>query len=614
MIKRKFLPSQLFPQQIDTNEVFLPQEIIENIFKFLNKKSFFTARLVCHKWEEISNFYWQELYQSSYSIYHTLPNEKEDWKNMFFDRSKILRFVPLNIKKSKSLFKTNSETHLNKGFEHLYRLEYEKALESFARAAIEKENARAYEGLTRVYFHRKNYTNVLIFAEHCLKLSPINPGEIFYMRGKAFVGLNRLKEALKDYESSIKYLGPVKYVNLNTSEIYIDKMHLNLELGNYDACLIDCKNVKTKYSEEISVDPFFNCAKILFDKKLYTQAERFLPFSTTKSKEFYLLSMRVQVGLGNYEDALEFFCKYEEKLKIEGEESKSISNETYLDIGITLFMNYEIKEGIEYFQKSFESSNISNETLKRASKLTFEAANSQIDNYDDYFMTIHISWSFYYFFSGLVGYFTSCKDVSDGRELCLNSITNFTRSITLNPTLPESFFYRAVLRCYLDSTTEKGNDKMITEKPSDDEKRKTKSGRNTRRFNAIIGTKIVTSNLMKESLNDLMNSNALATISLSKHQSELPLLICILKSYVLLTLQREKDALTELEKSKSLDKEDKYIVERSGLNAAISKEEKDILVAFELEYKKKEINFPSFEDKFSHVLIQVIRNLKYKKI
>lgn len=612
MIKR-ILPQQLFPQPTDSNEVFLPQEIIQNIFKFLNKKTFFTIRLVCHKWEEISEFLWKDLYKTSYAIQHFIPNEKdEDWKNMFLERSKILKFVHMNIKKSKSIFKTNSEAHLNKGFEHLYRLEYDRALEAFARAAMEKENARAYEGLTRVYFHRKNYTNVLIFAEHCLKLSPINPGEIFYMRGKALVGLNRLKEALKDYESSIKYLGPVKYLNLNTTEIYKDKMLLNLELGNYDSCLFDCKSLKVKYSDDLSVDPFFNCAKILFDKKMYQQTERFLSNSTTKTKEFYLLSMRVQVGLGNYEEALEFFCKYEEKAKIEGEDH-SITNETYLDIGITLFMNYEVKEAINYFVKSFDSTSVSKDVLLKASQLTYEASNSQIDCYDDYFMTIHISWSFYYFFCGLVGYFTSLKDVTDGKELCLNAITNFTRSITLNPTLPESFFYRAVLRCYLESVTQVNSDKFISENPVDDEKRKTRSGRNTRRFNAIIGTKIVSSNFMKESLNDLMNANALTTISYSKTQSDLPLLISILKSYVLISLKREKDALLELEKSKKMDKQEKYFVEFAGLNAAISKEEKDILLAFELEYKKKELSFPSFEDKFSYVLLQVIRNLKYKK-
>ena len=46
------------------------------------------------------------------------------------------------------------------------------------------------------------------------------------------------------------------------------------------------------------------------------------------------------------------------------------------------------------------------------------------------------------------------------------------------------------------------------------EKRKTRYGRNTRRFNQIIGNKIISSNLLREALNDVLNANALKNISI----------------------------------------------------------------------------------------------------
>jgi len=76
----------------------------------------------------------------------------------------------------------------------LYRNDHEKAIEYFAESAKSKPTARAYEGLARIHYHQKNYNNVIIFAEACLNYSPINLGEIYYLRARALYSLNRLEE------------------------------------------------------------------------------------------------------------------------------------------------------------------------------------------------------------------------------------------------------------------------------------------------------------------------------------------------------------------------------------------------------------------------------------
>jgi tetratricopeptide (TPR) repeat protein len=333
-------------------EFYLPLEVLEKIFSYMNHKTFLLARSISWMWEEASKPIWKDLYKQFYLVAHSIVDDKPDWKSHFIERNKLLKFHHLGIKKSKSLFKSSYDTNLNKGFEHLYRNELDKALDSFARATMERETARAFEGLTRIYYHKKMYAHVIVYSEACLKYSPINPGEILYMRGKALQGLGRLKEALCDINGSVHYLclSHVKYMNLRAVEVYYDKMLLNITLGNFDLALKDCKKIeqiKTKtseYSEDLKEDTYLTCAKILYDKKLFQQADRFLSVSPDKSQDFFLFCMKVQVAMGSYEDALDCFFKFEEKCKLDGNSMETlISHDTFLDIGITLFMNVDCK-------------------------------------------------------------------------------------------------------------------------------------------------------------------------------------------------------------------------------------------------------------------------------
>jgi hypothetical protein len=83
--------------------------------------------------------------------------------------------------------------------------------------------------------------------------------------------------------------------------------------------------------------------------------------------------------------------------------------ETYLEIGITLFMNLKLKESIENFILSTQTKRISqiiytikDEKLKIINDILLNSCLKQLDSYGDNFTSIHIAWSFYYFLLGKI--------------------------------------------------------------------------------------------------------------------------------------------------------------------------------------------------------------------
>jgi tetratricopeptide (TPR) repeat protein len=341
--------------------------------------------------------------------------------------------------------------------------------------------------------------------------------------------------------------------------------------------------------------------------------------------------MRVECCTGRYEEALEFYRKYQAKMKNEMDINDIKPNqETFLDIGITLLMNFQIEEALENFTEASKfrnrnDSKLPKSVLDKANELTHIAASTQIELHDDYFMTIHVAWSYYYLFLGLIGYFTTHNVSTKESENTYNAITNFTRCITLNPTLPESFYYRAVLRCYAQTCIEnKSLDSMTKSEPNqltnlDSEKRNTRYGRNTRRFNQIIGNKIVSSNLLREALNDVLNANALKNISItnsekvimksSENEVSFTMKLMILKCFILHCLERKKDALIEIEKISKLNKNSDLLFEIAAIKALITKSEEDVKDAFRFEKDEKFIGTKS--EKLSSIILEELSHLNF---
>jgi tetratricopeptide (TPR) repeat protein len=410
------------------------------------------------------------------------------WKELFFERYKILRFGQVRgkkVEKSKlSLFhsprssgyKSDPEHYTDKGYANIYRNDYIKATACFEKALCINPSARAYEGLARIYQqHCESPPHVVVFTEAALKLNPVNPGELHYLRGKALLSMNRLHEALNDFSRAIEYLtvSPVNYhLFLRTSDVYYDRMMTNLELGNFDQAFSDCEMVtKTERFFE-GGDCFVKCARVLYDMKQFEQGERFLKQVKVKTLDYYLLFMRVQCMLGKYKDAMKSYKSYEIELKNMTQHASThtsiVSNEILLDIGITLIMNNYITEGIEKFTESALDkyskafSTLNEKDLSYAKQQVKKAAIRQMNEYSRYFdlstmcpVDIHTVWSFYYFLLGMLYFYKKASRlstitglISDSEDLKI-AMTNFTRCITLNPTLSESFYYRALLRCYL---------------------------------------------------------------------------------------------------------------------------------------------------------------------
>lgn len=196
---------------------------------------------------------------------------------------------------------------------HIYRREWENALDCFEKAVTIEKSARAYEGLTRIYHYRKVPFIVIVYAEACLRMKPVNPGEIFFLRGKALHAQKRLIETLQDYTQAIEYLtvSPVKYhIDLRPAEVYFERMKIYLELGKYDEAYKDCEAItKLKYTE--GEECWFVCGRELFQQKQYQQAVRFLEKAQNKNKTYYLLFMRVWCSVGDYQKALKCLQEFQ---------------------------------------------------------------------------------------------------------------------------------------------------------------------------------------------------------------------------------------------------------------------------------------------------------------
>ena len=151
--------------------VYLSNDILNYIIGYLDKKTFLKFILVCEKWNTIGNPHFKTLYKLTWDIIHKIPKKNSSWKDLYVSRFKILNFESVRIKlPSNFSFKSkNNNTLIDEGFGFIYRNEYDKAIQCFIRALKRKKCARAYEGLTRIYNIKRNSSNVIIFAEECLK-------------------------------------------------------------------------------------------------------------------------------------------------------------------------------------------------------------------------------------------------------------------------------------------------------------------------------------------------------------------------------------------------------------------------------------------------------------
>lgn len=753
-------------QALRTLILSLPSELYKHILHYLDKKSFLSARAVCTKFSTPANYLWEQFYHQCFHVVHspiipasltTCPIDRNSinasssspsaspgkpsqnttsntWKDLFIERYKILNLrnsSHYSSSKSINIFKNSKNdvyyvdkgtffVHdffirynyvISSGYAFIYRNDIDKALRCFEKATKLKRSARAYEGLARIYQQRDVPSYVIIFSEAALEFKPVNQAELYYLRGKALHHYHRLDEALRDFNKSIEYLtlSPVNYhLFLRHSDVYYDRMLIHIEHGNYQLAYLDCEKIEQTERYFEGGDCWMKGGKILYDKKQFMEAERFLKQVKNKTKEYYLLFMQVKCSIGKYEKALEQYRKYQEELQAQqrhqqqmqagtGDSSPVISpvmettHETYLDIGITLFMNNCIQEAIDNFVNCVKLMHMSvtfgEKEIALARSIVHRAATRQIAEYclttssasDDFDVTnvidIHMAWGFYYFLVGMIFLYKSTMNSipsvhkrrtmtptsptankfhseedqfsapvrSDNYELRI-ALTNFTRCITLNPTLSESFYYRALLQCFLlldhvtalntQSVTSPSSSKNLDFEMMKRVKNSIKtpssptstssSGTSTPPMSPVstnskliehrqIAQKIMITNLMREALNDVTNANTLiytsASDTIEPAQSRYVIHLILLKSYILHCLARKQDALDELEKARvqieslKIDHENDLKTKCFALKAVITREQEDLNAAFELDMKfNKLISCPSTEDLLSVII------------
>ncbi|KAG2388635.1 hypothetical protein C9374_000074 [Naegleria lovaniensis] len=581
------------------------------------------------------------------------------WKDLFIERYRIIHGSNASSKRKLGIFssrrETSSEDYVEKGYRYVYRNEYSKAIHYFEKAiSLSKEGscARAWEGLAKICWIRDLPQYVIVYAEEALKNNPVNPGELFFIRGKALLKLNRIVEALPDLTKAVNFLtmSPVNYhLFLKISEVYYERMMCHIELGNIDQALADGETIMTT-DKCFETDCFFKAAKILYEKQHYDDAEKFMSSSyVKKTPEYYLLNLQIKSANGCYPQALENLKKFEEleakkRSNTFNNSATVLTKESLIDIGIVLLMNDCINEAVEYFTKgallrstaasqtnntasppssssddlifnslmrrsslSFAFSShkvIDEEATRRAKLFVIDAAQRQKTEYSSYFgvdlngssyFDIHMAWSYYYYLLAMLYYCRntitfngvekgrysatfstrstatqlmsltshnqndemgssarlillikgqknyiyqqrklSIRFVNENLENDLkHSITNLTRAITLNPTLCEGFYYRSLMKCFLQidnhlvaicsspmfgsTLTQNGIVSFLIEKfkkKKSPQKDAITDYKRHKKMHKNISDKINVVTNMRESLNDCENAFTLITMEL----------------------------------------------------------------------------------------------------
>lgn len=380
----------------------------------------------------------------------------------------------------------------------------------------------------------------------------------------------------------------------------------------------------------MELDCWLRCGKLLYDKKQYEQSETFLKKVKNKTKEYYLLLMQVQCAIGKYDQALVQYRSFEQLTDTSNTLAFAQPNhESYLTIGITLFMNNQIKEALDHFVKCVKAQaassmphavhlqSVREEDYELARKTVLAAAKRQSSEYgDDIFVAtcfdIQIAWSFYYFLLGMIymvkntASWCSFKPfIVDNEELKM-SLTNYTRCITLNPTLSESFYYRALLQCYLLVDQDLGKDAFLSDGILHKRKLASPTSPVPTTSQAQIAKRIMATNFIREALNDVNNAHTLMKFQSEVEQtSEIQssrvasymLNILLLKAYILHLLGRNKEALDECHAAIALnDSLDVSTSKCYALKAVISKEKQDYDFAYEMDKHNKLISCPNGED------------------
>jgi tetratricopeptide (TPR) repeat protein len=546
------------PKKQQHNMESLPIEILSHIFIYLNKQSFLKVRLLCQRLSQATDSLWMIVYQQTWHVPHRLLTTtttntssmnllsittpppslppSQNWKDLFFERYKMLHLNQEEISTNTNISTTRKMLHFrssgsqkhkdhehytDKGYGKIYRNDYLKAVKCFEKSIRILPSARAYEGLARIYQQYTSPSHVIVFSEAALRLSPVNPGELYYLRGKALLSMNRTQHAHNDLSKAIEYLSvsPVNYhLFLKTSEVYYDRMITNLQLENYDQAYYDCDTITRTEKSYESGECFLRCATILFEQKQANdQSLRFLRRVKHKNIDYYLLLMQLQCTMGNYEESLHSYQSYLEFIANNQQQSQQqqLDKKILLQMGICLLMNGMIDESIEKFKQgaSVAISSLVSQLVKQAALRQMKEFNTILNKQS--FIHIDMAHSLYYYMLGLF-YLYNNVDFN-----CASS--NFNQCITMNPTLAEAYYYRSlthsnqVIQSFMDSS----NMSMIQ--------------------------KVLLMNRMREALNDVNSAFTLISHADDNQQQQQQQQhdIHLLKAYILYFFQKVSESLKE---------------------------------------------------------------------
>jgi hypothetical protein len=230
-----------------------------------------------------------------------------------------------------------------------------------------------------------------------------------------------------------------------------------------------------------------------------------------------------------------------------------------------------------------------------------------------------------------------------------DSILNFTRVITLNPTLSEAFYFRSILRSYIsifytnnnlffkendqkfinkhnninDLYSENNNEKndiYLFNSISSNKLNNTlkKNSRNTNRFNSLLNLNNLNSkSLFKESLNDIINSihllllpfeNSIKNLKKNNYQYVYYLKLLIFKIFLLFKLSKIEKSIIDIKNYLEIDTENIFTPEVFTLYSLILNEKSFLNKAFDLDKEQRLIKIPN--DKLFYLIYSIFENIK----
>lgn len=411
------------------------------------KKNKFNELKYCYYLRGMSNYHLKE-YDLAENDFDEAIKEDPSFLQAYLDRGKI-------------------ENEENK---------YTKALKDFDKVlTLDSENIEALFLSGKIKFKLKEYENSIDFYNKVIELDPfydnIDYDNIYLERAKSKKELNRIDEAIKDYDTVMKLkpqcaqnyfemamlnvdlknekkalqcFNEAIKIDSKFAQAYYERGKLNIVLNNSDNALQDFYNYSSCLSspENIDKDFYFYRGKAYYKSQKYGSAiSDFSTITETNGHDMYISAYyyigKANYNLANYDQAIKDFTELIKK------DSKN-SYKYYYKRGQAKKEKNLIDDAIKDFTKAIDKNKNFSDAYFERGKL-YSQSNKILQANKDYDKVIQIDPKN---LSALFEKATLEKTLNKEKE----ASADFTKVIEKNPTNAQEFYIRGKSKLYIKPT------------------------------------------------------------------------------------------------------------------------------------------------------------------